>query len=158
MDSNKIYQLLAGFYLIHWKIPQNMISVIPRKTLIVGFHFSKLGCCKPAIFQKNPPRLFLFLFFRVWRIFSEDRKNNSRWIAQKMLRKRVTQVLQRKGERTGVAIFTIFWVTFVLMVFQWTGVSSRFGKVVGYKVEIPIPDLWILKEGEVLANEVCRGS
>ena len=44
------------------------------------------------------------------------------------------------------------------MVFQWTGVSSRFGKVVGYKVKIPIPDLWILKKEEVLANEVCRGN
>ena len=44
------------------------------------------------------------------------------------------------------------------MVFQWTGVSSHFEKVVGYKVEIPIPDLWTLKEGEVLANEVCRGN
>ena len=32
----------------------------------------------------------------------------------------------------------------------------RSGKVVGYKVEIPIPDPWILKEGEVLANESCR--
>ena len=32
----------------------------------------------------------------------------------------------------------------------------RSGKVVGYKVEMPIPDPWILKEGEVLANEVYR--
>ena len=31
----------------------------------------------------------------------------------------------------------------------------RSGKVVGYKVEIPIPDPWILKEGEVLTNEGC---
>ena len=29
-------------------------------------------------------------------------------------------------------------------------------KVVGYKVDIPIYDSWILKEGEVLANERCR--
>ena len=34
----------------------------------------------------------------------------------------------------------------------------RHGKVVGYKVEIPIPDSWILKEGEVLANEDCQGN
>ena len=34
----------------------------------------------------------------------------------------------------------------------------RHGKVVGYKVEIPIPDPWILKEGEVLANEDCQGN
>ena len=32
------------------------------------------------------------------------------------------------------------------------------GKVVGYKVEIPIPDPCLLKEGEVLANEVYRGN
>ena len=29
----------------------------------------------------------------------------------------------------------------------------RSGKVVGYKVQIPIPNPWILKEEEVLANE-----
>ena len=31
----------------------------------------------------------------------------------------------------------------------------RSGKVVRYKVEIPTPDPWILKEREVLNNEVC---
>ena len=38
----------------------------------------------------------------------------------------------------------------------------RSGKVVGYKVEILILDPWILKEGEILENEVtianCRGN
>ena len=34
----------------------------------------------------------------------------------------------------------------------------RSGKVVGYKVEIPISDPWILKVGEVLANKGCRGN
>ena len=33
----------------------------------------------------------------------------------------------------------------------------RSGDVVEYKVEIPIPDPLILKEGEILANEGCRG-
>ena len=33
----------------------------------------------------------------------------------------------------------------------------RSGKVVGYKLEIPIPDPCILKGGEVLANEGCLG-
>ena len=33
-----------------------------------------------------------------------------------------------------------------------------FGKVVQYKAEIPISDLLILKEGEVLANEGCQGN
>ena len=32
----------------------------------------------------------------------------------------------------------------------------RSGKVVGYKVEIPIADPWILREGTVQANEDCR--
>ena len=31
----------------------------------------------------------------------------------------------------------------------------RFGKAVRYKVDIPFPDPWNLKEGEVLANEGC---
>ena len=31
----------------------------------------------------------------------------------------------------------------------------RSGKVVGYKVEISIPNTWILKDGEVLANKGC---
>ena len=34
----------------------------------------------------------------------------------------------------------------------------RSGKVAGYKIEMSIPDPWILKEGEVLANEGCRGN
>ena len=45
------------------------------------------------------------------------------------------------------------------MVFQWTMSQLlwllRSGKVVEFKVEIPIPYAWILKEGEVLANEGC---
>ena len=32
----------------------------------------------------------------------------------------------------------------------------RYAKGVGYKAEILIPDSWILKEGEVLANEGCQ--
>ena len=31
----------------------------------------------------------------------------------------------------------------------------RSGKVVGYKSEISIPNPWVLKEGEVLANGGC---
>ena len=31
----------------------------------------------------------------------------------------------------------------------------RSEKVVGYKVQVPIPDLYILKKEEVLANEGC---
>ena len=32
------------------------------------------------------------------------------------------------------------------------------GKVVVYKVEIPIPVNWILTEGELLASESCRSN
>ena len=32
------------------------------------------------------------------------------------------------------------------------------GEVVGYKSEIPTPDPWIQKEGEVLRNVGCRGN
>ena len=39
----------------------NMISMIQRKTHIVGFHCSKYGSCKPTTFsKKSPPRFFLF--------------------------------------------------------------------------------------------------
>ena len=48
---------------------QNMISVIPRKTLLVEFHFSKFGCCKPIILPKNSTTDIFF--FEAWRIFSE---------------------------------------------------------------------------------------
>ena len=34
----------------------------------------------------------------------------------------------------------------------------RSGRVVGYTVEIPLPDPWILEEGDVLENESCRGN
>ena len=34
----------------------------------------------------------------------------------------------------------------------------RSGKVVEYKVEIPTPDPWILKEVEILTNEGCQGN
>ena len=57
-DSNKVYQLFA-------RIAQNMISVIPRKTLIAGFHFSKFGCCKPMTFPKELHHGCLANFFRI---------------------------------------------------------------------------------------------
>ena len=38
-----------------------MISVIPRKTLIVGFHFRKFGCCNPTSL-KTFHYSFLFYF------------------------------------------------------------------------------------------------
>ena len=70
-------------------------------------------------------------------------------------------------ENSTPDIFTIFWVSFVLMVFWWKFVSScgyyilgrwldiSSGKMVGYKLQILIPNHQILKEGEALANEGC---
>ena len=72
-----------------------MTSVIPRKALIAGFHFCKFGCCKLRNFQKKFYHKFfgnLAVFFRI------DIKNNSWRIAQKILSKKVKQILQRKGE------------------------------------------------------------
>ena len=55
----------------------------------------------------------------------------------------------------------------ILSEFCFNGVSMenwqllwllRSGKIVRYKVEIPLPDPYILKDGEVLANEGCRGN
>ena len=40
------------------------------------------------------------------------------------------------------------------MVFRWTGISSSaeyvLERLLGYKIEIPIPTPWVLKEVEVL--------
>ena len=74
------------------KTPQNI--VIPRKTLIAGFHFGKFGCCEPTTFPETTTTVF---FFEVWQIFFRiDIKNNSWWIAQKILSKTFKQVLYRR--------------------------------------------------------------
>ena len=40
-----------------------MISVIPRKELILGLHFRKLGCCNPVnIQEKNYTTVFYLEF------------------------------------------------------------------------------------------------
>ena len=55
----------------------------------------------------------------------------------------------------------------ILSEFCFNGVSMdkcqllwllRSGRVVGYKVQTPIPDSWILEEGEILANECCQSN
>ena len=43
---------------LFWKIHQNIISIIARKTLILGFQFSKFGCCKPTTLPNKIPRFF----------------------------------------------------------------------------------------------------
>ena len=78
-----------------------MISVIPKKTLIVGFHFSKFGCCKPILPESTPLQSFFFSslanFLRI------GVKNNSNWIAQNISSKKIKQVLQRNGRGTEAA-------------------------------------------------------
>ena len=108
-------------------------------------------------------------FFRI-----NIRKNSWR-IAQKILSKKVKQALKRRGGGTGVAmelqkkpqsepLRKLYCIRFhdTLSEFCLNGFSMDrcqllwlldYGKVVGYKVEVPIPDPWMLKEREVLANE-----
>ena len=68
--------------------------MILRKTLIVGFHFSKFGCCKEGFWG------VLGNFFRI------NLKNNSLRIALKILSKKVKLVVQRRDGGTGVAVGT----------------------------------------------------
>ena len=90
-----------------------MIAVIPRKTLIVEFHFRKFGCCKLTSLKDIPSLFFIviiiiiiiiiiviniiIIFFIIiiiiiiiiiWSLVHFLRigiKNNSKWIAQKLL-------------------------------------------------------------------------
>ena len=52
-DLNKIYQLFAGLISI---IEKNVISVIPRNILFVGFRVTKFKCYKLMTLSKNLPR------------------------------------------------------------------------------------------------------
>ena len=136
-----------------------MISVvILRKTLIVGFHFSKFGCCKPTTFQKKLHRGFLF---GVWRFFFRiNIMNNSWWIAHITLCKKVKWILERRsGElqwnckktQQSEPLRKLYCRRFhdILSEFCLNGVSMgrcqllwllRSEKVIGYKVEISILD------------------
>ena len=62
-NRTKFINYLRGFHkYLFWKIPPNMILVIPRETPFAGFHFSKFGCCKPTTYAKKLYyRVFLFL-------------------------------------------------------------------------------------------------
>ena len=89
-----------------------MIAVIPRKTLIVEFHFRKFGCCKLTSLKDIPSLFFIviiiiiiiiiiviniIIFFFIiiiiiiiiiWSLVHFLRigiKNNSKWIAQNLL-------------------------------------------------------------------------
>ena len=137
-DMNKIYHSFA-------RIPYNSYfrKCIKRwsqwfqgKHIVVS-HFSKFWCCKATLPENTPSR---FVFF--WSLANFLRigiKNNSRWIAQNILSKEVKQVVQRRGRGcNGIAkeskakhlpnftvdIFTLFRVSFDLMVFRWIGIRS----------------------------------
>ena len=98
-DSNKIYQLFA-------RIPYNSYF---RKYLKIwyqwlqGRHLSwsstpaNLDTVSQQLFQKNPTTVCFFLLFRT------DKKNNSWWIAQKILSKKV------KYYRRGVEAQKLQW-------------------------------------------------
>ena len=88
-----------------------MISVIPRKTLIVGFHFRKFGCCKPTSLKNIPSQFFIIIIIIIIifggtlvHILRISIKNNSKWIAQNILSKEVKEVLQKRGGGTEVAV------------------------------------------------------
>ena len=91
---NKIYQLFE-------RIPYNSYfgKFIKRWSQwfqgkrIVGFHFSKFGCCKPTLPKKHSITYFLWFFFEFGEFLRIGIKNNSSWIAQNILSKKVKQVL-----------------------------------------------------------------
>ena len=64
------------------------------------------------------------------------------------------EIKARRQENSTIDILMIFLVSFVLMVFRWTGVRSSgcsvLERCLGYKVDIRIPKPWILNEDEVL--------
>ena len=76
--------------------------MIPRKTLIVGLHFSKFGCWKPTSLKSTPSQLLFF--FSLAHFLRVDIQNNSSWIARNMLSKEIKEVLQERGWVTGVAM------------------------------------------------------
>ena len=56
---------------------QRVISVIPRKMLIVGFHFSKFGCCtKSTPSQYVVVVVVVFVFLSLANFFRKGIKNN----------------------------------------------------------------------------------
>ena len=143
-----------------------MISVIPRKTIIMGLQFGKLWCWKPTTLPWKLSIAVFFCFVLFCFDFFENRlKSNFWWIAQKRFSKKVKQVLQRRrGEgrscnRTAKENKMNYYENSycrhfhdILSEFCLNGVFMngfqllwllRSRKVVGYKIDIPIPDPWI---------------
>ena len=53
MTQIKVINYLQGLHIAISENTSNMMSVTPRKTLILGSHFSKFGCCRPTTFSKE---------------------------------------------------------------------------------------------------------
>ena len=97
-------------------VASNMISVIPRKTLIVGFHCSKFGCCKPTTFLKKLHHGFFFFLGVSSGEFLQNRHKQ-----QLLVKKNLT------GGGCGLYGVSVDRCQLLLL---------GSGKVVGYKVEI----------------------
>ena len=115
------------------------ISDSKKDTYHGGSTAANFDAVSQRLFQKKLHHEFLWILANFCRIHI---KNNAWWIAKKILSKKVKQIQQRWGwrdrncngtaketkvnhyENYVVYISTIFWVSFVLMMFPWTGVSS----------------------------------
>ena len=150
-----------------------MISVTPRKTLILGFHFSKFGCCKPTTFPKE---LHHGCFSSSVNFFRIDKKTTPGEQFRKYQVKKLSSYYRRRVEgqqlqwnckrnqseplrklccRYFYNLLEQFCLNGVLMGICQLLWLLRSGKAVGYKEEISITNPWILKDGEALANKGC---
>ena len=66
-----------------------------------SFTSANLDAVKQQLFQKSSTMVFFFIFVDFFRIYI---KNNSWWIAQKILSKKVKQITQTRGGETEVAM------------------------------------------------------
>ena len=114
-----------------------LLPKVRHKRVLWSFTSANLDAVSQEIFKKNSTT---FSFFDFGKFFRIDIKNNSWWKAQKILSKKVKQVLQgwrdkscngtaketkvNHCENSTIDICTIFWVSFILMVLRWTRVSS----------------------------------
>ena len=70
------FNKVTGFTKHLWWL--HMILPIPKKAFILRYHFSKLGCCKPATFPRKLHHVFFF-FLKFGIFFRIDKKDNFWW-------------------------------------------------------------------------------
>ena len=171
-DSNKIYQLFGRIpYSSYFrKYRKKWYQWLQVRDLFWGSTWANLDAVSEQLFQKSSTTVL----FWVRRIFSEMTKNCSWWIVQKILSKKVKQVHREGVERQELQwnckrnqsellrklycrhfydILKYFCLNGVFMNICQLLCLLRSRKVVGYKVQISISNLWSLKVGEVLPNE-----